>query len=150
MKSKLMLLGAASALLVSFACGCAAEMGTDEGTSTDPRARPADEKTGTTESPQLIYGNPAGYNPPGYNPYAPGSNPPGYNPPGMGVGEAYPGYGAGYGGAYPGYGPGYGAAYPGYGPGYGAAYPGYGPGYGVGYPGGGTNLNGGGNVPGPY
>jgi hypothetical protein len=123
MKSKLMLMGmgAASALLVSFACGCAAEMGTDEGTSTDPKTAPADpktapadEKAGTTESP-LIYGNPAGYNPPGYNPFAPGLNPPGYNPPGMGVGVGYPGYGLG--------------------------------GYGIGYPG---NVNGGWNVPGPY
>jgi hypothetical protein len=129
MTSKLMLLGAASALLVSFACGCAAEMGSDEGTSTDPQAGPvapqagqATEKTGTTESP-IIYGNPAGYNPPGYNPFAPGLNPPGYNPPGMGVGVAYPGYGVGVG--YPGYGLG---------------------GYGMG-PG---NINGGFNVPGPY
>lgn len=104
MKSKLMLIGAASALLVSFACGCAAEMGTDDGTGTDSKAGPTDEKkagavdekTGTTQSP-LIYGNPAGYNPPGYNPYAPGLNPPGYNPPGMGVGVAYPGYGYGAG-----------------------------------------------------
>lgn len=103
MKSKLMLLGAASALLVSFACGCAAEMGTDEGNPTDQKAAPADEKTGTTQSP-LIYGNPVGYNPPGYNPYAPGLNPPGYNPPGYGVGVAYPGYGYGYGVGYPGYG----------------------------------------------
>ncbi|HEX8791337.1 MAG TPA: hypothetical protein VF765_10345 [Polyangiaceae bacterium] len=122
MKSKLMLMGAASALLVSFACGCAAEMGSDEGTSTDPKAAAdeksgaAHEKTGTTESP-LIYGNPAGYNPPGYNPYAPGLNPPGYNPPGMGVGVGYPGYGYGVG---------------------------------VGYPGFGANLNGGWNNPGPY
>jgi hypothetical protein len=103
MTSKLMLLGAASALLVSFACGCAAEMGTDDGTSTDPKAAPAEEKTGTTESP-IIYGNPAGYNPPGYNPFAPGLNPPGYNPPGMGVGVAYPGVGVGYGIGYPGMG----------------------------------------------
>lgn len=122
MNSKLMLIGAASALLVSFACGCAAEMGTDDDTSTDTKAAPAnekagpaDEKVGTSKSP-LIYGNPAGYNPPGYNPYAPGLNPPGYNPPGVGVGVAYPGYGAGYG---------------------------------LGY-GSGANLNGGWNVPGPY
>ena len=94
---------AASAVLVSFACGCAAEMGTDEGTSTDPQAGPANEKTGTTESP-IIWGNPAGYNPPGYNPFAPGLNPPGYNPPGMGVGVAYPGVGLGYGLGYPGIG----------------------------------------------
>jgi hypothetical protein len=106
MKSQLMLMGAASALMVSFACGCAAEMGTDEGTSTDQKAAPVDAKTGTTESP-LIYGNPAGYNPPGYNPYAPGLNPPGYNPPGMGVGVAYPGVGVGY--------PGVGLGYPGWG-----------------------------------
>jgi hypothetical protein len=103
MKSQLMLMGAASALMVSFACGCAAEMATDEGSSTDPKAGPVDEKTGTTESP-IIYGNPAGYNPPGYNPFAPGLNPPGYNPPGMGVGVAYPGMGVGYGVGYPGLG----------------------------------------------
>jgi hypothetical protein len=128
MKSQLMLMGAASALLVSFACGCAAETGTDEGTSAEPKvgvadekAGPADEKSGTTESP-IIYGNPAGYNPPGYNPLAPGMNPPGYNPPGMGGVYGYPG-----------------------GVGYGVGYPGYG--VGLGYPG---NINGGFNVPGPY
>ena len=123
MTSKLMLIGAASALLVSFACGCAAEMGTDEGTSTDPQAAPANEKTGATESP-IIYGNPAGYNPPGYNPFAPGLNPPGYNPPGVGVGWGYPGYGTGVGWGT-----------------------GFGTGWGLGYPG---NANGGFNVPGPY
>ena len=85
MISKLMLMGAASALLVSFACGCVAETGSDEGT-------PANEKVGTEKS-AIIYGNPAGYNPPGYNPMAPGLNPPGYNPPGMGVGVGYPGEG---------------------------------------------------------
>jgi hypothetical protein len=125
MTSKLILMGAASALLVSFACGCAAEVGTDEGSSKDPQTVPANEKTGTTESP-IIYGNPAGYNPPGFNPFAPGLNPPGYNPPGMGVG-----WGMGY--------PGVGMGYPGVGLGY--------PGVGLGYPG---NVNGGFNVPGPF
>lgn len=103
MKSKLMLMGAASAVLVSFACGCAAEMGTDDDTATDSKAAPAHEKAGTTQSP-LIYNNPPGYNPPGYNPYAPAANPPGYNPPGTGVGVTYPGYGGAYGAGYPGYG----------------------------------------------
>jgi hypothetical protein len=103
MKCKLMLVGAASVLLVSFACGCTAEMGTDGGTSADPKTEPANDKTGTTESP-LIYGNPPGYNPPGYNPFAPGLNPPGYNPPGMGLGWGYPGYGLGWGMGYPGWG----------------------------------------------
>ncbi|HTQ45884.1 MAG TPA: hypothetical protein VMI75_24180 [Polyangiaceae bacterium] len=135
MKSKLMLMGAASALLVSFACGCAAEMGTDEGTSTDPKAQsvdekgqsadpktqPADEKTGTTESP-LIWGNPAGWNPPGFNPLAPGLNPPGWNPAGMGWGVA-PGVGLGWGV-----------------PGVGLGFPGFGMG----------NINGGWNMPGVF
>jgi hypothetical protein len=133
MKSKLMLMGAASALLVSFACGCAAEMGTDEGTSADPKVGaadekaggPAEEKTGTTESP-IIFGNPAGWNPPGFNPMAPGLNPPGWNPAGMGV-WGVPGAGLGWG------------------------VPGAGLGWGVGVPGWGMgNLNGGWNRPGPF
>jgi hypothetical protein len=96
MKSTLMLVGV-SALLASFACGCAVETGADEGTPTATKAAPANEKTDSTESP-IIYGNPPGYNPPGYNPLAPGLNPPGYNPPGMGVGfgYGYPGVGVGY------------------------------------------------------
>ena len=147
MNSKLMLMGAASALLVGFACGCAAETGSDEGTS--DQATATDEKTATEESalvprddnadfyanphetPDRRNGdeyrgayrrnrpNPPGYNPPGYNPYAPAANPPGYNPPGTGRG-----YGAGYGRRYnpPGYNP------PGYNP-YAPAYnpPGYNP-----------------------
>jgi hypothetical protein len=151
MSSKLMLVGAASALLVTFACGCAAESEGDEG------AAPADEKTATEQSaiadpnyrdnggggyenPRGAWDrrtgdnqgeyrgnyrrNPPGYNPPGYNAYAPGYNPPGYNPPGRG-----PGYGAGYGRRYnaPGYNPpGYNPYAPGYNP------PGYNPpGYGA-------------------
>jgi hypothetical protein len=148
MSSKLMLMGAASALLVSFACGCAAETGSEEGTGDE--ATPADEKTATEQSP-IVYGNggdrtnprdtwnrgrgddrgdyrpeyrrnPPGYNPPGYSPYS--ANPPGYNPPGTGRG-----YAGGYGRRYnnppgnydqPGYNP------PGYNP-YAPAYnpPGY-------------------------
>jgi hypothetical protein len=146
MNSKLMLVGAASALFVSFACGCAAETGSDEGTSDE--TTPAGEKTATEQSaisyrddpggytnpheaPDRRNGdeyrgayrrsrpNPPGYNPPGYSPYAPAANPPGYNPPGTGRG-----YGAGYGRRYnpPGYNP------PGYNP-YAPAYnpPGYNP-----------------------
>jgi hypothetical protein len=66
------MLWAASALLVSFACGCAAE--TESG---DP------DEVGTAVERQVV--NPPGYNPPGYNPAAPAANPPGYNPPGTNV-----------------------------------------------------------------
>jgi hypothetical protein len=129
MKSKLMLMGAASALLVSFACGCAAEVGTDEGTSTDPKAAPAEEKVGTTESP-IIFANPPGFNPPGFNPWAPGLNPPGFNPAGMGM-WGVPGAGLGWGMGVPGAGLGWGVGVPGWGMGMG-------------------NLNGGWNRPGPF
>ena len=55
MRSKLMPVAAASALLVSSACGCAMETGGDEGTSADPA-------TGTTHEAQdiPIYGYPSG------------------------------------------------------------------------------------------
>jgi hypothetical protein len=147
MNSKLKLVGATSALLVSFACGCAAEAGSDE--SAFDEATPVDEKTATDESALVNRNNwehdkntrnsnahetnpqdrgddrfdyrrnPPGYNPPGYNPYHPGYNPPGYNPPGRG-----PGYAPGYGRRYnpPGYNPpGYNPYAPGYNP------PGYNP-----------------------
>jgi hypothetical protein len=55
MKSKLMSVAAAAALLVSFACGCAMETGSEEETSADPKTGSADEKTGTTESAQDIF-----------------------------------------------------------------------------------------------
>ncbi|HTQ46348.1 MAG TPA: hypothetical protein VMI75_26510 [Polyangiaceae bacterium] len=58
MRSKLMPLAAASALLVSFACGCAMETGGEEETSADPAAAPVDEKTGTTEEAQDVDGYP--------------------------------------------------------------------------------------------
>jgi hypothetical protein len=141
MNSKLMLVGSTSALLVSFACGCAAEAGSDEEKTateesavvardngagyTNPRDTNAHEtnprdawerRTDDRGNDQVDYRpNPPGYNPPGYNPYRPAANPPGYNPPGRGYG---------YGRRYnpPGYNP------PGYNP-YAPAYnpPGYNP-----------------------
>jgi hypothetical protein len=108
MRSNTMLM-AASALLVSFACGCAAETAgsdqSDQGSASEPQRNGAIE---TGVHPQVI-GNPPGYNPPGYNPVYPALNPPGYNPPGTGVGVCTPGYNP------PGYNP------PGYNP------PGYNP-----------------------
>jgi hypothetical protein len=55
-------LAAASALLVSFACGCAMQTGSDDETSADPAAGPVDETTGTTREAQdiPIYGYPSG------------------------------------------------------------------------------------------
>jgi hypothetical protein len=107
-----MSLMAASALLVSFACGCAAETEQadtwDSGSAAEPQQNGAVGTVG-----ERLVGNPPGYNPPGTNPYNPAVNPPGYNPPGTGV-CATPGYNP------PGYNPpGYNA--PGYNP------PGYNP-----------------------
>jgi hypothetical protein len=61
MRSKLMPVAAASALLVSSACGCAMETGSDE-TSADPATGSVGERTGTTEEAQdvPIYGYPSG------------------------------------------------------------------------------------------
>jgi hypothetical protein len=85
--NKLLMVG--SALLVSLACGCAAETesdGHDGGAAAEPQASGA---VGTAVERQVV--NPPGYNPPGTNPYNPAANPPGYNPPGTG-GCATPGY----------------------------------------------------------
>jgi hypothetical protein len=86
MRSKAMLM-AASALWVSFACGCVAETGSggpdEQGTAQEPLG------TGTAVERQVV--NPPGYNPPGYDPLHPIANPPGYNPPGTGVGVCAPG-----------------------------------------------------------
>jgi hypothetical protein len=61
MRFKLIPLAAASALLVSSACGCAMETGDDE-TSADPATGSVDETTGTTKEAQdvPIYGWPSG------------------------------------------------------------------------------------------
>jgi hypothetical protein len=86
------MLMAASALLVSFACGCAAET---ESSDPDQQGAAQEPQTGgggavgTAVERQVV--NPPGYNPPGYNPYHPIANPPGYNPPGTGVGVCTPG-----------------------------------------------------------
>jgi hypothetical protein len=76
---------AASALLVSFACGCAAETQSgdpdEQGSAQEPKT--GGGAVGTTVERQVV--NPPGYNPPGYNPAHPIANPPGYNPPGTGV-----------------------------------------------------------------
>jgi hypothetical protein len=85
------MLAAASALLVSFACGCAAETENadpdEQGAAQEPQTTGA---VGTAVERQVV--NPPGYNPPGYNPAHPIANPPGYNPPGTGVGVCAPGY----------------------------------------------------------
>jgi hypothetical protein len=107
MGSKTVLM-AASALLVSFACGCAAETGdSDPAAAAEPQAKTEQAQVITNPpgynpynpvlNPPGMSGvgvNPAGYNPPGYNPINPAINPPGYNPPGMGGAGVYnpPGY----------------------------------------------------------
>jgi hypothetical protein len=79
-----MMWAAASALLVSFACGCAAETENgdpdEQGAAQEPQTKGA---VGTAVERQVV--NPPGYNPPGTNPVNPALNPPGYNPPGTGV-----------------------------------------------------------------
>ena len=133
MSSKLMRVGATSALLVGFACGCAAQTGSDEGTSPD-------EQTATEQSAVVggyPYGNDNGYGDGDGNGYrngnrsdpratwgrgerdygrgnAPAYSSPGYNSPGAGRGHAE-GYGRRYNNPPDNYGqPGYGS----YGPAY--------------------------------
>jgi hypothetical protein len=111
MNSKLMLMGAASALLLSHVCGCAVESGSEEDTATQTTS--ADEKTATVNTP-LVSGKSGDKNgkpednrgmqgasnggqednAPGYDRYGPTYNQPGYDP----RDRRRPGEGNGYGG----------------------------------------------------